>query len=239
MQQPQSQAGPSRVQTWVMQPFIPSRPQPQLSFIPHGNISMPLTTSTALMVMTTNTPPLVPTPSTIHYISTQTSQFMRSRQKEADPASYTLYNQDFAGFSHQWIQAVFWSHTTSWRAGTKQKTIITRQHFTLTIHKQTRHIGCTVAKADKKQQEDATDKKHNIPLRHIPMMIAAILLLSCFIVGGTLIKQHRSAPMGSPCSAALCNTVVAVEEQCWHRMYRQLIFNGFYTCCTVLCHQIR
>ena len=227
------------MQTWVMQPFIPSRPQPQLSFIPHGNISMPLTTSTALMVMTTNTPPLVPTPSTIHYISTQTSQFMRSRQKEADPASYTLYNQDFAGFSHQWIQAVFWSHTTSWRAGTKQKTIITRQHFTLTIHKQTRHIGCTVAKADKKQQEDATDKKHNIPLRHIPMMIAAILLLSCFIVGGTLIKQHRSAPMGSPCSAALCNTVVAVEEQCWHRMYRQLIFNGFYTCCTVLCHQIR
>ena len=34
--------------------------------------------------------------------------------------------------------------------------------------------------------------------------------------------------MGSPCSAALCNTVVAVEEQCWHRMYRQLIFNDMH-----------
>ena len=37
--------------------------------------------------------------------------------------------------------------------------------------------------------------------------------------------QFRGAPMGSPCSPALCNLVVAVEEQCWHHTYAGLFFN--------------
>ena len=35
--------------------------------------------------------------------------------------------------------------------------------------------------------------------------------------------QHTH--MGSPCSPALCNLVVAVEEQCWHHTYGHLLFN--------------
>ena len=75
----------------------------------------------------------------------------------------------------------------------------------------------------KPQEDNASDKKHSVHIKHIPTMITTILLLSYFTVGGTCIKQLRGAPLGSPCSPALCNMVVA-EEHCWHHTYGQLIF---------------
>ena len=74
-------------------------------------------------------------------------------------------------------------------------------------------------------QKQTKGSKLGIHLKDIPQLISAVLLLNYFVVGQTLIEQFRGAPMGSPCSPALCNLVVAVEEQCWRHTYAGLFFN--------------
>ena len=54
-------------------------------------------------------------------------------------------------------------------------------------------------------------------------------MLSYFTVGDTLIEQFRGSPMGSLCRPALCNLVVAVEEQCWRHTYNHLFSNHKYS----------
>ena len=66
-------------------------------------------------------------------------------------------------------------------------------------------------KSRQKQQEASSGSKLGIHLKDIPQLISAVLLLNYFV--------------GSPCSPALCNLVVAVEEQCWHHTYAGLFFN--------------
>ena len=85
------------------------------------------------------------------------------------------------------------------------------------LHKSEKHYG-----KGQPIVEESTGTKLSIRLKHIPLLVTAVLVLNYFTVGSTLIQQFRGAPMGSPCSPARCNLAVAVDEQCWHHTYSHL-----------------
>ena len=63
-------------------------------------------------------------------------------------------------------------------------------------------------KSRQKQQEASSGSKLGVHLQHVPLLITTVLMLNYLAVGSALIEQFRGAPMGSPCSPALCNFVV-------------------------------
>ena len=153
---------------------------------------------------------------------TLTAAFLQERDKQHDPNNYVLFNQDLAGFLHPSTKIAFYRPTASWPDGIETRTINMQTLSTSTTAPSHRvHRG----KSRQKQQEASSGNKLGIHLKDIPQLISAVLLLNYFVVGQTLIEQFRGAPMGSPCSPALCNLVVAVEEQCWHHTCAGLFFN--------------
>ena len=141
---------------------------------------------------------------------TQTAAFLQESDKQHDPNNYILFNQDLAGFFTsvdkdrffaaysilaRWYRDENHQHADTFYIDHCQKAPSHRVHR---------------GKSRQKQQEASSGSKLGIHLKDIPRLISAVLLLNYFVVGQTLIEQFRGAPMGSPCSSALCNLVVAV-----------------------------
>ena len=156
---------------------------------------------------------------------TQTAAFLRERDKQHDPNNYILFNQDLAGFSTSLDKDRFLSAYSNMARWYRDKNHQHADTFYIDHCQKAPSHRVHGGKSRQKQQEASSGSKLGIHLKDIPQLISAVLLLNYFVVGQTLIEQFRGAPMGSPCSPALCNLVVAVEEQCWHHTYAGLFFN--------------
>ena len=156
---------------------------------------------------------------------TQTAAFLQGRDKQHDPNNYVLFNQHLAGFFTSVDKDRFLSAYRIMARWYRDKNHQHADTFYIDHCQQAPTHRVHRGKSRLKQQDASSRSKLSIHLKDIPQLISAVLLLNYFAVGQTLIEQFRGAPMGSPCSPALCNLVVAVEEQCWHHTYAGLFFN--------------
>ena len=156
---------------------------------------------------------------------TQTAAFLQGRDKQHDPNNYVLFNQDLAGFFTSVDKDRFLSAYSIMARWYRDKNHQHADTFYIDHCQKAPSHRVHRGKSRQKQQEASSGSKLGIHLKDIPQLISAVLLLNYFVVGQTLIEQFRGAPMGSLCSPALCNLVVAVEQQCWHHTYAGLFFN--------------
>ena len=155
----------------------------------------------------------------------QTAAFLKDTHKQQPTSDYILYNQDLAGFFTSIDKSRFLSAYSLLAKWYREKNPLHSHIFHIDHTQKDPTHRVHRGKSRQKQQEAASTRSLGIYLAHIPQLITAVLLLNYFTVGTSLIEQIRGAPMGSPCSPALCNIVVAVEEQCWHHTYKQLFTN--------------
>ncbi|CAE7034916.1 unnamed protein product [Symbiodinium natans] len=148
----------------------------------------------------------------------QVATFLRTRQQQQDHNQYVLYNHDATRFlSSYQLMCEWYCHANPTHADVFQV------DHTQSEPSQRVQRGLLLRESRRNQSQHS--KRNTLRFSDIPRLIEVVLQLNYFTVGHTLFFQCRGAPMGSPCSPALCNMVVAVVEQCWVKSLRSMFVN--------------
>ena len=131
-----------------------------------------------------------------------------------------IYSQDLSGFFTSISTERFLTSLNLMTEWYRRKNATHETTFTATHHEPDPTMRVHRGRAG-----FAKSHRHTIHLTHLPNICKAVLMLNYCLVGNTLLRQIRGAPMGSPTSPAPCDMVVAVSEQSWTHTYRNLTYN--------------